>query len=86
MTPDSSPSERVCPHCNGSGRGPQNGAWGELLTQAGVIPAECQNCGGRGSITVKTCRHCEGEFVPVSAGQALCTGCTYLQDVGGTLA
>lgn len=44
----------TCPHCDGTGKGPQNGAWGAVLTAYGVLPAECQNCMGRGVITVES--------------------------------
>lgn len=49
---------RDCPHCGGSGKGPQSGYWGAALTAAGSIPAECQNCMGSGVIYVK-----DGRFV-----------------------
>lgn len=75
-------SERQCPHCDGTGRGPQRGAWGAILTQTGRIPAECQNCGGTGKITIRLCNACLGEFVPREEDQQRCLACTYLSSVG----
>lgn len=42
----------TCPHCDGTGKGPQSGYWGAVLTASGHLPAECQNCLGAGVIVV----------------------------------
>lgn len=74
---------RTCPHCDGTGCGPQHGAWGAALTSAGVLPADCQNCDGSGVIHVAQCSACDGHYVPRAEAQVLCTACSMLDGLEG---
>lgn len=43
-------NERACPHCDGTGRGPQTGQIGAIVAMVGLVPFDCQNCNGTGKI------------------------------------